>query len=136
MEKAGLFLSWSQLLWVTVIVVLLYVTKQLVQFYFIHRHNTQDIDPSILKRLADIEHELEIMQDKLDILCNEQDDPIKEAAKSGSVQLDTGQERAHYAVAIDMAKAGKSINEIADKCEIPLAEADLIVAIYRGVYKG
>ncbi|QLI80124.1 DUF2802 domain-containing protein [Chitinibacter fontanus] len=45
-------------------------------------------------------------------------------------------EEQNYALAIKLAQQGADVTQLMAACSLSRAEADLIVAIYRGVYKG
>ncbi|QLG87402.1 DUF2802 domain-containing protein [Chitinibacter bivalviorum] len=136
MDKAGLFLTWAQLLYIGVVLVLFYVAE-LLFMWFRHRKNTP---PHIVQdssaRIEALEQEIELLKIRVAAISamprvnnpsSSQIDELSDAAESGD---------SLYAQAIRMAQSGADAPKLVDECGLSRAEADLIVAIYHGVYKG
>ncbi|WP_410498781.1 DUF2802 domain-containing protein [Chitinibacter sp. S2-10] len=137
MDKAGLFITWPQLLYIGVLLILFYVAELL---FFWYRHNRTVLHPEDnqqAEQIALLQQEVELLKLRLSAIT-----PPSELAplvqQNAPDILEHGQphEETLYAKAIRMAQAGADASQLIMECGLSRAEADLIVAIYRGVYKG
>jgi hypothetical protein len=135
MDKAGLFLTWTQLFVVLAVLVLFYVAE----LYFIwlrNKKNNTIMGSDLAGKLQQLEDEIAFLKIQLAGLSSVQS-ALNATQQPSDVSVSPdAQKDSSYSQAIQLAKNGSNANQLMSKCGLSLAEAELIVAIYRGVYKG
>ncbi|QZA80026.1 DUF2802 domain-containing protein [Deefgea piscis] len=122
-----LVITWPQLLYVSLIVVLFYIGELVFFFFKQKKINSSFLLKNQSAEILGLKQELELIK-------------IRLAAFAASLPADTpltNEEPRHlasespYAHAIRLAQTGADAPEVAAACGISRGEADLIVAIYR-----
>lgn len=133
----GIVITWPQLLYLGLILVLFYVAELLL---FLRKSSLRNPRAERMDRLDDVaedmaalRQEIESLKVRLVSLQMQQQLPSAPelpVARQAEVHVDDGAETP-YAQAIRMAQTGADADAVAAGCGISRGEADLIVALYR-----
>ena len=139
MSNSGLYITWSQLLYASILIISFYIAE-LVFFWLKHgRKNKTSGDPVLQKQIEALRQELDLTKVRVAALAAqlkltqfEHDDLQLQSPSIVMATLDeTSQDESPYAHAIRLAQQGADAQKVAAACGISRGEADLIVAIYR-----
>ncbi|SMC23465.1 Protein of unknown function [Andreprevotia lacus DSM 23236] len=131
--NGGIVVTWQQLLYGTLVLILFYVAQLLL---FLRKNNR--VGPG-----RDLHHQLEVQRGEIAALRQEveglkvrlaalqlQQPALIQDGNAGH-PLSDAEEETPYAQAIRMARLGADANHVASACGLTRGEADLIVALYR-----
>jgi hypothetical protein len=123
----GIVITWAQLLYISLVLVLFYVAELLLFMRKASGQRALGLDPheadSLRNEIAQLRFEIDAL--KLRLLTTQ-----AEWSSPAELVLEPNQE-SPYSHAIRLAKLGADSNSVANQCGISRGEADLIVALYR-----
>ncbi|QBC45010.1 DUF2802 domain-containing protein [Iodobacter fluviatilis] len=124
----GIVITWVQLLYISLILILFYVAELLLFMRKASMHrglgqNPQEMD-KLRNEIAQLRFEMDAL--KLRLAASQ-----TQWTSSSAELVMEGDQESPYSHAIRLAKLGADSNSVAHQCGISRGEADLIVALYR-----
>lgn len=127
----SLVITWRELLIVVILVLAVYAAELMLflrsggqrpKLAFWHKEQEGESRPK--------GRELRVLRDEIDLIKGDLAD-LQSEIKALKEQLAASSGQSPYTQAIQMAKEGRDINEVAAACGISRGEAELIVAVHR-----
>jgi hypothetical protein len=124
------FVTWRDLLVIVVLVLLFYVAEMALVFRA-KRLRAPDYSPDAAREAARLREDIRALQAELDSLKQGQSPPPAPAEAPVFAPVPPAPTESPYARAIQLAKQGLGVHEVALQCGISRGEAELIVAMHR-----
>ncbi|XZG69397.1 DUF2802 domain-containing protein [Chitinibacteraceae bacterium HSL-7] len=122
----AIVITWQQLLFVGLGLVLFYVAELL---FFMRRGAKHKVPADWQRQMYSLNDEISALRHEIDVLKVRL--AASERVAQGEVVVATSEVETPYAHAIRMAQSGASVDQLVSDCGITRGEADLILALYR-----